>query len=390
MTSVVINAISVKEGGSLVVLRELLACMSTIRPQWQWHVVLSSQVANPLPALPNVEYLRYPKVDHSGLRTRLWYETGLPRLLDRVGADILFSTTNYLPLRSMPCSTLLLVQHAGHFSPLFRQLTESRLGLLGRLAWLMKGRWVKSSVRLADAVTVQTEALARQIAHETRIPGDRIRIIPHGAGQAVLQSMPVISPGLNENFRVGYITKYGVQKNFAVLFKAMAGLMTKGMPLTLVLTLSEGEPENQEILESARQCGVANIIENHGELSADEICQLYRSLHAFVFPSLCESFGFPMVEAMAYGIPFLVADVDSNIEVGGAGALPFPAQDADTLARELERLASDANWFKERAQASLKRGAEFNWKQAADKTIILMEEIMAKHVPLPAQNSNKQ
>jgi glycosyltransferase involved in cell wall biosynthesis len=389
MTTVVINAISVKEGGSLVVLRELLACMSTIRPQWRWHVVVNSQVANPLPERPNVEYLRYPEVDRSGLRTRLWYETGLPRLLHRVGADILFSTTNYLPLRSMPCSTLLLVQHAGHFSPLFRQLTESRMSLPGRLAWRMKGRWVRSSVRVADAVTVQTTALARQITHETRIPGDRIRVVPHGAGQAVLQSTPVAPPGPNESIRVGYITKYGVQKNFAVLFKALAGLMTKGMPLTLVLTLSEREPENQEILESARQCGVANIIENHGELSAGEICQLYRSLHAFVFPSLCESFGLPMVEAMAYGIPLLVADVDSNVEVGGSGALSFPAQDPDMLAHELERLASYAGWFQERAQASLNRSTEFNWEQAADKTISLMEEVMARHVSLPAQDSNK-
>jgi glycosyltransferase involved in cell wall biosynthesis len=379
MTTIVINAISVKEGGSLVVLRELLSGMSAIRPQWHWHVVVNSEVTNPLPELPNIAYLRFPKLDRSGFRTRLWYETVLPALLERLGADLLFSMTNYLPLRRMPCSTLLLVQHAGHFSPVFRQLTVSRLGLPGRMAWWLKGHWVKASARMADAVTVQTDALAKQIAREAGVLRDHIRVVPHGAGQAMSQPMPVSLPATGENFRVGYITKFGVQKNFAVLFKALAELKNKGVPLTLVLTLSEGEPENRAVLESARGFGVGDIIENHGELSSGEIDQLYQSLHAFVFPSLCESFGFPMVEAMAYGIPLLVADVDSNVEVAGAGGLIFPAHDSVILAREIERLAIDAAWFQKRAQASLARSSEFDWKQSANNTIDLMEEVMAGH-----------
>jgi glycosyltransferase involved in cell wall biosynthesis len=390
MTTVVINAISVREGGSVVVLRELLAYMSMIRPLWRWHVVVNSRVRSPLSARSNVEYVCYPQVDQSRLKTRLWYETGLHGLVDRVGADALFSMTNYLPLRSVTCPTLLLVQNAGHFSPLFSQLTESRLSLPGRVLWRNSGRWVKHSVRVADAVTVQTAALARQIADETRTPLDHIRIVSHGPGQAAMQSMPAMSPGPNEKFRVGYITKFGVQKNFAVLFKALGALTKKGMPLTLVLTLSEELAANQAVLESTRQYGLTHIIENQGELSANEIGSLYKTLHAFVFPSLCESFGFPLVEAMAYGIPLLVADVDSNVEVGGAGALPFPAHDADKLARDIERLASDANWFQERAQASLQRSADFNWKQAADKTVSLLEEVVVRHVPATAQNSNKQ
>lgn len=55
MSAIVINAISVREGGSLVVLRELLAGMSALRPQWRWQVVVNSQ-APALPELPSVEY----------------------------------------------------------------------------------------------------------------------------------------------------------------------------------------------------------------------------------------------------------------------------------------------------------------------------------------------
>jgi glycosyltransferase involved in cell wall biosynthesis len=374
MTTIVINAISVKEGGSLIVLRELLDGMSALRPQWHWQVVVNSEVTYAPPNLPNVNYLNFPEIDSQPLRIRLWYETGLPNLLKRVHADLLFSQTNYLPWRHMPCPTLLLVQHAGHFSPLFCKLTEERLSLPGRLVWRLKGCWVKSSILRANTITVQTEALARRIVLETGRDRDHVHVVPHGSGQAALQSLTVAHPAPGDHLRVGYITKHGVQKNFARLFAAAALLKEKQIPLTLVLTLPEQVLDNQAVLESVRQHGVAECIENHGELSPEAIDRLYKSLHVFVFPSLCESFGFPMVEAMAHGIPLLVADVDSNVEVSGTGGIAFPAHDAIALAQELVCLANDPDWFRRRALASLSRGAEFSWGKAAAETLSLMEE----------------
>lgn len=129
------------------------------------------------------------------------------------------------------------------------------------------------------------------------------------------------------------------------------------------------------MLELALNLGVEAIIENYGELSPTEIDRLYKSLHAFVFPSLCESFGFPMVEAMAHGIPLLVADTESNVEVVGEGGKAFPAHDAESLARELERLSNDVDWFRLRAQASLQRVREFDWVRAAAETVSLIDEL---------------
>lgn len=377
MTVIVINAISIKEGGSLVVLRALLRCMSLLRPLWRWHVVVHSSISNSLPDLPNVAYIRFPAIDRSGMRTRLWYETGLPALLKRMDADLLFSMTNYLPLRRVPCRTLLLVQHAGHFSSVFRRLVEARLPLLGRIGWRMKGHWVRSSVRAADAVTVQTSALAKRISQAVTISQGYIQVVAHGPGQGILQPNPVAPPRVGEKLRVGFITGYGVQKNFTVLFKALAVLKKKGVHITLVLTLSEALPENVAVLASARSLGVADMIENNGEQSAVEIDQLYASLHAFVFPSLCESLGLPMAEAMAYGIPLLVADVDSNVEIAGTGAEKFPPHNFELLALQLERLVIDSDWFQQRALASFERGRQFDWMRAADGTLFVIDSLIS-------------
>lgn len=377
MTAIVINAISVKEGGSLVVLRNLLAEMAHLRPDWQWHVATNSEVRTRLPDLNNTTFHVYPEQKFAGWKVRLWYETSLPRLIKQVKADLLFSQTNYLPMRQLQCPTLLLVQHAGHFSEIFKQLTEAQLASLpARLNWRLKGRWVKSSVRRAQCVTVQTDALAQCIAKETGIPYERMSVIPHGTGQAVLHEILPSPPSAGQTVRIGYITKYGVQKNFAVLFEAVSRLRSQGVKVALVLTLSLQSPENIAIFELARQHGIEENIENHGELSATEVDALYRSLHLFVFPSLCESFGFPMVEAMAYGLPLLVAGIDSNIEVAGKAGLTFAPYDALALATQIHHLIKEPSWYQACAYRSRERAADFTWHRAAAATLERMDSML--------------
>lgn len=177
--------------------------------------------------------------------------------------------------------------------------------------------------------------------------------------------------------RIGYITKYGVQKNFSVLFAAAASLRAQGIKPVLVLTLSPHAPENQAVFELARQHGVAEYIENHGELSATAIEALYSTLHLFVFPSLCESFGFPMLEAMAHGLPLLIADTGSNIEVAGTAGLIFPPDDGRALAALIHRLIDDPGWHKACAQASRERAAHYSWRKAAADTLELMDGMLA-------------
>ena len=377
MTSVLINAISVKEGGSLIVLQNLLAEMSLQRPGWQWHVATNSVARARLPDLPRTTFHLFTDQQLAGWKMGLWYEACLPRLIRQVQADLLFSQTNYLPVRQLPCSALLLVQHAGHFSAIFKRLTEEQFpGWPARVSWRLKGGWVKSSVRRAQCVTVQTDALAQRIVEETGVPHDRLCVIPHGAGQAIQREHSTVHPGRGKQVRIGYITKYGVQKNFSVLFAALAELKLSGIRSVLVLTLSPEIKENQEILRIAEQYGVLQSIENHGELETSEIDALYRSLHLFVFPSLCESFGFPMVESMSYGLPLLISDTDSNIEVAGEAGIRFKADDASALAASILQLIEDPLYFQSCCIASRRRADFFSWDRAAKATLEQMDRMI--------------
>ncbi len=180
---VLINAISIKEGGSLVVLTRLLHAMVARRPDIEWHAAVHPGVARESLLPPAVVPWAFPWIERSPLHLVLWYEIALPRLVRRLRADVLFSQTNYLPRRAVGCPSLLLEQHAGHFSEDFRQRMERDLGRRPSIwAWRRKDAWVRHSVRMATRVTVQTAALANEIHLQANVPNDRIDVVPHGPG----------------------------------------------------------------------------------------------------------------------------------------------------------------------------------------------------------------
>lgn len=384
MTTIVINAVSVREGGALVVLRELLAVMTLLRPDWHWHVTTNVAARPQLPAFNNTHFHVYPESQLAGWRIRYWYETELRSLVFETGADLLFSQTNYLPLRTLPCPSLLLIQHAGHFSRLFCELTEQKLtSYLAILGWRMKGYWVRASAKRATCLIVQTKALALDISKATGMELSTITVIAHGSGILASDKQLPALPQRSQPLRVGYISKAGVQKNFNVLLAAAAQLQQKNVDLVLVLTLDPGKQENQDVLALAQQLGVATLVENHGELDHAAIKSLYRSLHCFVFASLCESFGFPLVEAMACGLPLCIADTASNREVAGGAADVFAANDAAALAGMLARLIDEPLWYELQARRSLARAAAFSWELAAARTLLLIESLAPPRAAMP-------
>jgi glycosyltransferase involved in cell wall biosynthesis len=105
---------------------------------------------------------------------------------------------------------------------------------------------------------------------------------------------------------------------------------------------------------------------------------LYDGLDAFVFPSLCESFGFPLIEAMARGVPVVVARTPSNVEIAGAGALAFPPEDWRALADAVESLMSDPAGYRAQASRSLATARGFSWNRAALGTLDAIERTLRR------------
>lgn len=369
---ILVNAPSVKEGGSLVVLEYLLESMARLRPDIDW--VLAAHGSLRLWRNPpeNLVRLDIDDFDRGGVGAPRWYEIGLPSAVVRLGVNVVFSMTNYLPIRRLPCPTVLLVQHAGHFSDVFDRLTRLHLRRADRIAaWRLKSRWVRRSVRMASEVTVQTAALADAIAARTGRSRARIHVIPHGPGLTGIE--PPQRPRTSVRpVRIGYIAKWGVQKNFGILFAAIERWTAEGRDVRLVLTLDPNLSENVWLLARAKEMGLTPVIENAGNKDAAGISALYDSLDIFAFPSLVESFGFPLVEAMAKGLPVVAADTASNREVAGNAGSYFSPFDSEALATMLSRIIDDPSLRQHKAEAALERAQHFSWERAAEQTLALL------------------
>ncbi|MGI8569531.1 MAG: glycosyltransferase [Methylocella sp.] len=162
-----------------------------------------------------------------------------------------------------------------------------------------------------------------------------------------------------------------MQKNFDVLFAAIERWTAEGRDVRLVLTLDPNLAENVRLMARAKAMGLTPVIENVGNKDAAGISALYDSLDIFAFPSLVESFGFPLVEAMAKGLPVVAADTASNREVAGNAGSYFSPFDSEALAT-VGRIIDDPSLRQRKAAAALQRAQHFSWERAAEQTLALL------------------
>jgi len=375
--NILINAVSIKEGGSSVVLLRLLEEFVRLRPGFRWYVAVHPSMAAALPSHPEIIARPVGAAARSPAYLRLWYEHGLPKLVRDCEIDLVFSQTNYLPTRSLGVPTLLLVQHAGHFSDEFHALMaqepQSRIR-----NWVFKvtGRWVCRSVAAASAVTVQTSALAQAILCAVDVPRERLSVVPHGPGLVTAGTVRQLNRG-RPGWRIGYVSKHGVQKNFDVLFRAVQ-LLREHHPVQLIVTLDERAPAFRRIAARIAELGLTDVVRNLGEIPRGSIEAVYEQLDVFLFPSLCESFGFPLVEAMASGLPVVGAAIASTREIGGQAIEYVEPQDHRAMADAIVRLMTDPEYYANRSAASLERGRQFSWPRSAEENLAMIDRLLGK------------
>jgi glycosyltransferase involved in cell wall biosynthesis len=104
-------------------------------------------------------------------------------------------------------------------------------------------------------------------------------------------------------------------------------------------------------------------------LNAADLAAVYKQAEVFVFPSIYEGFGFPLLEAMAHGVPVIAARSSSLPEVGGDAALYFDPSDADALAAQLSRVLNDSTLRDQLIARGRERVEQFPWSVAAAKTL---------------------
>lgn len=239
---------------------------------------------------------------------------------------------------------------------------------------------VPLGVRRSHRVIADSQSTKNDLMQLCRADERRIDVVPLGLGAAE-RAQPLGEAELRERLRLGSkrvlltLSAKRPHKNLLALIGALARIPAERRP-TLIMP---GYPtwHERELRQRTEALGLADDVLMLDWISAPELEGLWKLADAFVYPSLYEGFGLPVLEAMARGVPVACSNASSLPEVAGDAALLFDPCSEDQIASAVQRLLGDEGLAQRFAQAGIAQAARFTWKSTAKLTLAVYERALS-------------
>ncbi len=352
-----INALHARSGGGVTYLHNMLPLLDA-DDSLEVHVCLHEDQREILPTcLSNIKY-HFQYYRRGFWRVLFREQIDLPLLVNRLGLDATFSPANYGPVFAK--NHVILIRNAISVGFVERRPTKLAYWALLYLATLVS----LISCRRALAVSVYAKVgIERAFKSEL---GKRLFVVPHGVDNIYTQRRDKIE---RESFLLSVSDIY-VQKNFTGLVKALSNLRDNIPDIRLKIG---GSPVDDEYFIKLKKLIQEEELDDHieflGHVSPKELKMLYQRCCIFVFPSTVETFGNPLVEAMACGAPIASSNTAAMPEVLGKAAAYFNPNDVADMTRVLQRLYNDPEERARLEVKSLERASAFVWEETKRRTI---------------------
>jgi glycosyltransferase involved in cell wall biosynthesis len=293
----------------------------------------------------------------------------LPVHSQRLGLNVLFCPGNVCPLwgrfrRVLKINTLhhySVPELVGRTRSLYRQLAFSR------------------SAKRADHIIANSDATKVEICKWIGVPDSKISVVSEASYDFYVAKPADEAKSVCARYGICsdyilFVSNLYPYKNVETLIRAFAKLVGESLQDYQLVIAGRDYNSYQAQLETlAHDLNVAARVRFLGFVPPRDLPSLYSRARVFVYPSLMETFGKPLVEAMGCGVPVVASNISSIPEVLGNAGILVPPQDVEQMCRSVRDASTNASLRSDLIARGLERARQFTWQTSAEATLRVIE-----------------
>lgn len=303
----------------------------------------------------------------------LWEQVSLPKAVKELDLDMLHCTSNTAPIF---CRVpLILTLHDIIF---LEPRDKSNKSLYQNMGWFYRRLVVPRILKRCRRIITVSNYEMNNIMTKLNIPRERMAMIYNGYNEwfrPIADTAQVYQKYIEEPGYFFFLGNTDPKKNTERTLIAYAKYLEKSEVKRKLLMADLGKEYLNEIVRRNHLEDVMQQVVMPGYIVNSDLPFIYNSAFAFLYTSLRESFGIPLLEAMACGTPVITSNTSSMPEIGGPDAILVNPEDPDAIAEMMIRLETDDEYYRRQEKIGLVRAEQFSWQQTAEQLLYLYEKV---------------
>jgi len=298
--------------------------------------------------------------------------------LARLKVDLYHATHYVLPL-VLPCRTVVTIHDIIHL--LYPEF------LPNRLAFIYAERMIRRSLQRGDRIVAVSHNTRSDLMSYFQVDGRKIEVVHNGIEDVFRKALPADELerwARNLSLERPYLLFVGnpkPHKNLDNVVNAYAHAVKRhDFPHKLVCVGDRGGLEFK-IRQRASQLGIEDRILLLGHVAQEALPAIYQGAAGFLYPTLYEGFGLPVVEAMASRVPVITSNTSALKEIAAGYADLVNPLDVDGMADAIVRMVSDRDHRKSLRKVGQRRAEDFHWRHAAEQLFEIYRQVIEGEAP---------